>query len=175
MDGPRIYECLLNRMKFLTLSRGDSTDQWVSTSRGVRRLADRSRDERLFDSDFTVEDFAAPTPEAYSLTEHEDQRVHGELCHVIDVVPDAVQADYARRRVFVSREDRLLVRAEYYAQDGEVVRLFELDERIRVDGKTFPGRVTMRTLTEQTYTVLTVEEIEADVAIPQRIFSRGNL
>ncbi|MFP4114450.1 MAG: outer membrane lipoprotein-sorting protein [Spirochaetota bacterium] len=179
-DGARAFvqiisPAFLNRMKFLTISARGATDQWIGTSRGVRRLADGSRDERLFDSDFRIDDFTPPEPDEYDLTRLDDRVVDGEPCYVVDIVPRTVRTDYARRRVFVAREDRLLVRAEYYSPDDELVRLFRLEERTYEEGTAFPARGSMRSISDGTETVLTVEQYRVGVTIPDRMFSRGNL
>lgn len=165
----------LNRMKFLSISSGDRTDQWIATSRGTHRVAEGSEDEPLFDSDFTVEDFSDFDPDDYAIARLPDETVGGEPCHVIDVVPERVQTDYARRRVFLSQDDTIIVRAEYYDDAGELIKLFELHERMTVDGAAFPKRATMRTVVDETHTVLTVESVETDTRIPRRYFNPGNL
>lgn len=170
-----VAPAFLNRMKFLTIVGESRLDQWMSTSRGVRRVAQGSRNERLFDSDFTLEDFAPPNPDNYDLTVLPDERVDGELCHVVRVDPVDIRTDYAYRVIYVSQEDRLLVRARYFNDSDELIRLFELQERMNVGGNAFPARATMRTLTEDTYTTVLARDVETDVNIPARIFSRGNL
>ncbi|MFW5776883.1 MAG: outer membrane lipoprotein-sorting protein [Spirochaetota bacterium] len=165
----------LNRMKFLSISSGNRTDQWISTSRGSYRVAEGSETEPLFDSDFTVEDFSDSDPDDYSLTKLPDQTVDGEPCHVIDVIPEKVETDYARRRVFLSQADQIIVRAEYYDDEENLIRLFELHERMTLDGAVFPKQATMRTLAAETHTLLTVEEVDTDARIPRRYFNPGSL
>lgn len=170
-----VEPAFLNQMKFLSISSGNRTDQWISTSRESHRVAEGSENEPLFDSDFTVEDFSDSDPDDYSLTRRADRTVEGEACHVIDVVPESVETNYARRRVFLSEADRIIVRAEYYDDAGELIKLFELHDRMTVDGAAFPRRATMRTLTADTHTVLTVDEVETNVRIPRRYFNPGSL
>lgn len=170
-----IAPAFLSRMKYLTIGTENRTDQWIATSRGVRRVAGSTRDERLFDSDFVVEDFTPPREDEYDVQQLPDREVDGELCHVLEVTPRGVTTGYARRVVFVSAADRILVRAEYYSASDELVRLFELHERTTVDGAPFPRRATMQTLSSGTSTEIVLREITTDEPIPARVFNRGNL
>ena len=170
-----IAPVFLNRMKFLTIGRVERTDQWISTSRGVRRVAGSARTERLFDSDFVVDDFMPPQAGEYELRELPNERVNGEPARVLEVTPLRGPPDYSRRVVYISTADRILVRAEYYSDSGELVRLFELHERRLVDGVPFPARATMHTLSAGTYTEIVLQEARTGATIPARIFSPGNL
>lgn len=170
-----IAPAFLNRMKYLTIGTEERTDQWIATSRGVRRVAGSARDERLFDSDFVVEDFTPPREGEYDVRELPDREVNGELCRVLEVIPRGITTGYDRRVVYVSVADRILVRAEYYSTSGELVRLFELHERTTVDGEPFPRRATMQTLSSDTSTEIVLRDIATNEQIPGRVFNRGNL
>ncbi|MFW5789365.1 MAG: outer membrane lipoprotein-sorting protein [Spirochaetota bacterium] len=170
-----VAPAFLSRMKYLTIGSENRTDQWIATSRGVRRLAGSAREERLFDSDFVVDDFTPPREDEYEVRELPDRELDGELCRVLEVLPRGISTGYARRVVFVSAADRILVRAEYYSASDELVRLFELHERTTVDGEPFPRRATMQTVSSGTSTEIVLGEITTDEPIPARVFNRGNL
>ncbi len=170
-----VAPAFLSRMKYLTVGTGNRTDQWIATSRGVRRLAGSAREERLFDSDFVVDDFTPPREDEYEVRELPDRELDGEPCRVLEVIPRGISTGYARRVVYVSEADRILVRAEYYSASDELVRLFELHERTTVDGAPFPRRATMQTVSSGTSTEIVLGEITTDEPIPARVFNRGNL
>lgn len=165
----------LNNLKFLTITEGKQRNQWMATSSGVRRVADSNRNDRLFDSDFTVEDLSDYDAEEYRLSRTADQLVSGSLCYVLDAVPISSSSDYSRKILYVEKETRLLARAEFFDDDGELVRQFELLERMSLNGEPFPKSAKMSTLSEGTHTILTVEEADADSDIPDRLFNRGSL
>lgn len=170
-----IAPAFLSRLKFLSHGGPRTVDRWISTSSGVRRIADSSRDEPVFDSDFTVEDFSPGPAGEYTVRHAGTRTVGGELCDVIEVTPVDPSVGHAMRRVFVSRDDRLLVRAEYYTEDGLLIRTMELRERLRANGHAFPGTIVMSTPANGSHTILTVRAVEIDVPIPPRVFSRGAL
>lgn len=165
----------LNKMKFLTLGAGESREQWMSTSRGVRRLAASNRNERLFDSDFTVEDLSNYDPADYQLALQGSRTIDGVDCHVLEARPISGESDYARKVLFVSKSSGLLHRAEFYNEAGTMIRLFTLLEQMSLSGSPFPKVGKMETFADGTYTILTVNDAQAGLDIPDRLFNRGNL
>jgi hypothetical protein len=170
-----VSPAFLNNLKFLSITEAGDTSQWLATSRGVRRVSGSNRNDRLFDSDFTVEDLSDYDPEDYDLTLQGSELVDGVDCHVLEAVPVSADTDYARRIMFVDKQTGLLVRARFLDDDGVVVREFELLERMELDGVPFPREVKMTTVQAGTYTVLSVREAVTGEDIPDRIFNRGNL
>ena len=165
----------LNSLKFLSLSEGEETTQWLSTSRGVRRVAGSSRNDKLFDSDFTVEDLSDYDPGDFDLSLAGSERVNGVDCHVLEAVPLDIETDYARRVMYVDKSTGLLMLARFFNDSGELLREFELLEHMELDGVPFPRIARMSTLSAGTFTVLTVDDAVVGEDIPDRLFNRGNL
>ena len=179
-DGARalvqiVSPAFLNSMKFLSITDGEDTTQWLGTSRGVRRVAASSRNDQLFDSDFTVEDLSDYDPEDFDLTITGSERINGSDCYVLEAVPVDIETDYAKRVMYVDKETGLLLLARFLDDSGEVVREFELLEHMDLDGVPFPEVVKMTTVSSNTYTILTIDDARAGHDIPDRIFNRGNL
>lgn len=178
-DGNRalvqvVSPAFLSNLKFLSITSGDQRDQWMSTSRGVRRVAAGNLDERLFDSDFTVEDLSHYDPEDYDLSILGTETISGVECHVLQAVPTDSGSFGDRKVLWVSTGNGLLYAADFYA-DGEVERHFELLDTMLVDGTPFPQSARMTTIGANTSTVLTVTDADAGTDIPDRLFNRGNL
>jgi len=170
-----VSPAFLNSMKFLSSTEGDETTQWLATSRGVRRIAASSRNDQLFDSDFTVEDLSDYDPEDFDLTVIGSDRINGTDCYVLEAVPLEIETDYAKRVMYVGKETGLLILARFLDDSGEVVREFELLEHMDLDGVAFPKVAKMTTVSSNTYTILTVDDAQAGHDIPDRLFNRGNL
>lgn len=170
-----VSPAFLNSMKFLSVTDGEDTTQWLATSRGVRRVAASSRNDQLFDSDFTVEDLSDYDPEDFDLTVTGSERINGSDSYVLEAVPLDIETDYAKRVMYVDKETGLLVLARFLDDSGEVVREFELLEHMDLDGVAFPKVAKMTTVPSNTYTILTVNDAQVGHDIPDRIFNRGNL
>jgi hypothetical protein len=170
-----VSPAFLNSMKFLSTTDGADTSQWLATSRGVRRVATNSRNDQLFDSDFTVEDLSDYDPEDFDLTIIGSEQINGSDCYVLEAVPLDIETDYARRVMYVDKTTGLLVLAEFLNGDGGVVRKFELLEHMDLDGVAFPKVAKMTTVSAGTHTILTIDDAQIGHDIPDRIFNRGNL
>jgi outer membrane lipoprotein-sorting protein len=170
-----VSPAFLNSMKFLSITDGEDTTQWLGTSRGVRRVAASSSNDRLFDSDFTVEDLSDYDPNDFDLTITGSERINGSDAYVLEAVPLDIETDYAKRVMYVDKETGLLVLARFLDASGTVVREFELLEHMDLDGVAFPRVARMTTVSSNTYTILTVDDAQAGHDIPDRIFNRGNL
>jgi outer membrane lipoprotein-sorting protein len=165
----------LNSMKFLSTTDGEDTSQWLATSRGVRRVAANSRNDQLFDSDFTVEDLSDYDPDDFDLTITGSRLINGSECYVLEAVPRDIETDYAKRVMCIDKSTGLLVLAEFLDDAGEVVRRFELLEHMDLEGVAFPKVARMTTVAGNTYTILTVDDAQIGHDIPDRVFNRGNL
>jgi len=170
-----VSPAFLNSMKFLSATAGEETSQWLATSRGVRRVATNSRNDQLFDSDFTVEDFSDYEPDDFDLSLTGSQTINGSVCYVLEAIPLDVQTDYAKRVMYVDKSTGLLVLADFLNDSGEVVRKFELLDSMDLDGVAFPKVAKMTTISAGTFTILTVDDAQVGHDIPDRVFNRGNL
>lgn len=170
-----VSPAFLNSMKFLSTTDGENTTQWLATSRGVRRVAATSRNDQLFDSDFTVEDLSDYDPDDFDLTVTGSEQINGSDCHVLEAVPLDIETDYAKRVMYVDKETGLLLLARFLDDSGEVVREFELLEHMDLGGVAFPRVAKMTTVPSNTYTILTVDDAQVGHDIPDRLFNRGNL
>ena len=170
-----VSPAFLNKMKFLSVTEGGDTAQWLATSRGARRVSGSNRTDRLFDSDFTLEDLSDYDPEDYELSLLGSERVDGVDCHVLEAVPVTADTDYAKRIMYIDQDSGLLVRALFLDDAGNVMREFELLDRMTVDGVEFPRQVKMTTVTAGTHTTLHVDSVVTGEDIPDRYFSRSNL
>ncbi len=170
-----VSPAFLSRMRFLSVTDGEDTAQWLATSRGVRRIAPSSRNDKLFDSDFTVEDLSDYDPDDFDLTITGSERINGSDAYVLEAVPLDIETDYAKRVMYVDKETGLLVLARFLDGSGDVIREFELLEHMDLDGIAFPKVARMTTVSRNTFTILTVDNARAGHDIPDRIFNRGDL
>lgn len=171
-----IQPAFLHNMKFLTHHYSDGReDTWLKTSRGVRQLSDAHSTEKIFDSDFTVEDFSEIDLSDYSLEHFFTQEVDDYPCHFIQMTPLLASGDYLRKVVKVDVASHILRGIDFLSTQDENVRTYTLDETQTIRGHLFPLQCTMETLNRSTKTVLRFQRIDIQSKIPARIFNRGNL
>ncbi|TFH06491.1 MAG: outer membrane lipoprotein-sorting protein [Spirochaetales bacterium] len=168
-----VSPAFLSNLKFLSIASEAQRDQWISTSRGVRRIAGGTGNEKIFDSDFTVEDLSSYDPEDYAVTLQGTEVIGGVECHVIQAVPNETGM-VDRKILYVATGTGLLQSGEFY-KDGVLDRTFALIEYMELDGVPFPRVARMTTVTANTFTILTVTQATSGEDIPDRLFNRSNL
>jgi hypothetical protein len=143
----------------------------MTTSRGVRRLSNANFQDRVFNSDFTVEDFSYPSSDDYSFS-------FGTPTRGLQVVEATVRDSSSDSGAKVYRIDAkagLVREIDHLDQSGEVIRQFRTLETQVTGGFAYPKRVEMADLAEGTKTVIEIDSIDVESPIPARMFSRAGL
>lgn len=167
----------LSSMSFLSIKgAGGNEVSWIGTSRGVRRVpSEGSGNERLFDSDFTVEDLSVMTPSRFHLSFLPSTTLNGRNCFVIKAVPRYSGAGYHDKVIFVAKSSHLLVGMDYYSDAGRLLRRFRTLTTQTVDGAQLPKTCSMATPSAASTTVLTFRHVNMGRHIPDRVFNVGNM
>jgi hypothetical protein len=169
-----VSPAFLNQMKFLSHRNPDGEDAtWLKTSGGVRRLSQSNRDERLFDSDFTVEDLTDLSPDRYELLFVGTEDVDGVTCDVVRAL--RLPGREEQRVLYVGRADSLIRRVDVLGAGGRLARRYTVDRTQLIDGVLYPLVCTMRGSSDDAYTVLRFDRIEPVGALPDKLFSQANL
>jgi hypothetical protein len=157
----------LREMKLLLLRNESRDDNWMRTSRGVRRLGASSGNERVFGSHFTVSDMTAVDPAA--------QTVRLVSSSPEEIVIDVYEGDGQRSRRFaIAPDDKIIRSIAFFDAEGTRIKEYELLSVDTVAGRPVPMRSVMR-LPNGDQTMIVVNEIEFPQTVPRRYFSRGNL
>ncbi len=171
-----ISPAYLNRMKFLSIrDESGRESRWLRTSQVKRRLSENDSGERLFGSDFTVEDLSAFSSEDYTYTDLGSERVSSIQCAVIKAQPKTGNKKSEVKTLFIDESTGMLVRADFFHTSGELYKQYILDSTQQVAGTIFPRSCIMENIEEGSRTELVFEEIEEKNALPARYFNQGNL
>ncbi len=161
----------LREMKMLLLRRENREDNWMRTSRGVRRLGASDGRERVFGSHFTVADMTAVDPDVHRVQRAEAGAAMKPGETAIDVL---ATGSPGYRRFFIREETRIITAIRFFDASGTLEKEYELIRLGTVEGQPVPleGRMRMANGDE---TVITVNEVQFPATIPSRYFNRGNL
>lgn len=171
-----ISPAYLNRMKFLSIRDASGREsRWLRTSQVKRRLSENDSGERLFGSDFTVEDLSAFSAEDYTYSDLGTERINSIPCIVIKAVPKTGKKELEEKHLYIDDAAGMLVRADFFDDSGKLYKQYILDSTQQVEGNTFPRSCTMKSIDEGSRTELLFEEIEEKDALPARYFNQGNL
>ncbi len=168
-----ISPAFLGDMKFLKVAQpGQADSQWIKTSRGVRRLGDGNRFERIFGSDFTAEDFGTIGASGFDLSRDFARDTATE-----DVVAARPRhaAPYALRLIYIARLGGLVTRMEYLDAAGRVLRRYSVAKVEGAGAEAVPSEARMEDLSTGATTSLKILSLKTPAAIAERVFKPGNL
>ncbi len=170
-----VSPAFLSQMKFLTHRQADGrVDTWLKTSQGVRKLAASGGTEKVFDSDFTVEDFTGLDPAGFSCVLLPDAVIDDVVCRAVQMTP-AAPVGYTRKVLYLEKDGLALRGIDYMDGKGTLVRQYRLLRAGTSAGASYPALSVMRSLGSGTETTLEVKEIDAVRVIPEKNFNKGNL
>jgi hypothetical protein len=171
-----ISPTFLRNLKFLSYMYSDGrADQWVKTSRGVRRLSSGSgTGQELFDSDFTTEDLSDVSPSDYELDFLSAETILDREVFSVQARPKARGAEYSEKVYYVGKASGLLLGIDYL-KGGDLVKRYRVNETQEIGGDLFPERCTMENLEQDTSTVLNFESIDTPNSIPGTVYNKGRL
>jgi len=172
-----IEPVFLRKLKFLQKKdkKGRETI-WMAASSGVRRISGQNSGERVFDSDFTVEDFSSVNTDTYSFTELPGEAVSNKTMDVI--LGDLLKprgAEITRKKLYIDSETDMLMQVDFFSFRGDLVKRYKVIETQIKNGEPFPRICRMDTFGDKSYTILTVEKIDSETAVPANKFNPGSL
>ncbi len=145
---------------------------------GPKRISGSEALGRLFNTDFTVEDFAnlqgfARPREKKRLT---DGEVEGRKVYVVELRPAGADSAYERIVAKFDQEKCVPLRSEMYDRDGRLRKLQTIDAAQVVysslAGAWLPQRVTLEDLRDGTSTFLDVVSADFEVPVSYTVFGR---
>lgn len=170
-----VSPAFLSQMKFLYhKDPGGAESAWMKTSQGVRRLAQTAVSGRIFDSDFTVDDFTAITESRYTLAMLPGVTLDSSPCFAVEARPKT-RMDYERKVIYIEAANDLLRGIDFLDVEGAHVREYRVVSTREINGMAYPVSSTMEDLTAGSKTTLLVTRIDVDTALPDGLFNKGNL
>lgn len=171
-----ISPAFLRNLKFLSYMYPDGrADQWVKTSRGVKRLSSGSgAGQELFDSDFTTEDLSDVSPSDYDLEFLPAETILDREVFAVQAKPKGRGGEYSEKIYYVGKASGLLLGIDYL-KGNDLVKRYRVNETQTIGGDLFPLECTMENLGRDTSTVLVFESIETPNSIPGTVYNKGRL
>jgi len=153
-------------------------DQFVylASSRRIRRV--NLRREAVFGTDFTFEDLVPREIEDGDYQRLPDQVVQGATTYVVEITPkEYADSDYSRFVIHVDKPSCVPVLTQYW--DNRDLLVKELTAPAadikEIDGVHWPGTLTMRNLQKDSFTTLTVQDLEPNPKLVRKTFDLRRL
>jgi outer membrane lipoprotein-sorting protein len=163
-------------VELLSINRKGVTDrQWIYTPAidRVRSIATRDRSEPFAGSDFTFEDVAERVLDdyAYRLL-NSGETIEGHKTYKIEATPVAPErSQYKFVYFWVAQDIPCILHAEMYDQQGHLVRVFHGSQLKHASGMWGTRRVEMSSPQLKTKSVLTIDGIQANTGLDEKLFT----
>lgn len=102
--------------------------------------------------------------------------IDGVTCHILDLKATKGNVAFYRAKIWIRSSDYLGRKAEFYTRSGKLMLTISNDKFGSVKGVSYPAETTiLNPLVKDEKTVITFEEIEFNVEMPEELFVRENL
>jgi len=155
--------------------RGENDRQWlyVPAIQRVRRVAPRERSEPFAGSDFSYEDVAERVLDDFTYRFlSEVDTIDGHKTFKIEATPIASdRSQYEFVYYWVAKDLPVILHAEMYDQQGQLLRRFHASQLKKVSGIWGARRVEISSVRENTRTTLTIDAIHFNTGLDEEQFT----
>ena len=142
------------------------------------KIAGHMLRQSLMGSDFSYDDFNENErmEELYSIELIGTDSVDEKECFVLDLVAKVDEVTYYQRKMWVTMDTYIPIKAELYAKSGKLMKEIRISDFERIGGHNYPTKIRMvNKLRKNTYTELRLEDVALDAKIPKRFFTKAYL
>ena len=155
--------------------RGESDRQWIyiPATQRVRKVAPRDRSEPFAGSDFSYEDVAERVLDDFTYRFlSEVDTIDGHKTFKIEATPVAPdRSQYKFVYYWVAKDLPVILYAEMYDQQGQLLRRFHASQLKKVSGIWGARRVEISSVRENTRTTLTIDAIHFNTGLDEEQFT----
>jgi len=157
------------------IQKGITDRQWLYTPaiERVRSIAPRERSEPFAGSDFTYEDIAERVLDDFTYRMLSDnETMQGHKTYKVEATP--VSPDRSQYKIiyfWVGQDVPCVLAAEMYDQNGKKAREFHASGLKKVDGIWGARHLEMISPTENTRTVLTIDDAQFNTGLDEKLFT----
>lgn len=161
------------------LMRKTEVWNWIPSIERVIKIPPSMMMQSWMGSDFTNDDLVKESSIVEDYT-HEivgDSTIEGRDCHIIALIPKPeAPVVWGKLLLWISKDDYLQVRIEYYDEDEELMNIMKLSEIKMMGGRPIPTLMEMIPLGKPNQkTVLKYHSAEFDKPIEDSFFSERNM
>lgn len=161
------------------LMRNNEIWNWLPDVNRTIKMPPSMMSQSWMGSDFSnndlVRESSVITDYTYALLD--DETIDGYDCYKIEMIPKPdAPIVWSSVVSFISKEEYLNLRVEYYDEDDEMVRVMTGSEVAQLGGRLLPTRMEMIPIEDEgNKTIITYQDIEFDIEISERFFSIQNM
>lgn len=160
------------------LKIGDEMWMYLLSVEKATKIAGHMLRQSMMGSDFSYDDIVENKKliELYEVALTGTDTIDGEECYVLELTAKVPEITYYYRKLWVDKNRYVTLKAELYAKSGKLMKEITLSEFKNIDQYRFPTSIKMENkLRKDTYTELRLDDVELDINIPDRIFTKAYL
>lgn len=165
---------------FLNISRESGDDEmylYMPALNRIRRIASSTKHQNFMGSDFTYDDMGERDIHdyTYSLLSR-DAMLDGYHTYVITGnAKKPAETGYSRLKFWIRKDHYLPVKIEYYDRSDDLLKIQTNGEFQQIENYRIATRIEMRNVQTDHKTILTMEDIEVDIGLPEMTWTKRNL
>lgn len=161
------------------LKRGKEMWSWNPTINRMIKLPPSMMSQGWMGSDFTNDDLLneASMVDDYSHRLSGYEKVGEIECYLLELTPKENSAVvWGKLKMWVSKGDFLQMKTEFFDEEGKLIKTQTAFDIRKLGGRTIPTRVELNPADKPgNKTVITLESVEFNKAIPDQFFSQQNM
>lgn len=153
---------------------------WVPSIERTVKLPPSMMMQSWMGSDFNNDDLVQESSIVEDYTHELDgsKTIQGRDCWKIIILTPKAEAAvvWGKIIIYISKEEYLQMRSEFYDEEGELVNIMEGSEVKEMGGRLLPSKLTMTPVDEEGHhTILNYQSLVFDVSIPEGFFTTQNM
>ena len=142
------------------------------------KIAGHMLRQSMMGSDFSYDDIVENEKliDLYEVELTGTDTIGEEECYVLELTAKVPEITYYSRKLWVDKNRYVTLKAELYAKSGKLMKEITVSEFKDIGQYRFPTSIKMvNKLRRDTYTELLLDDVELDVEIPDRVFTKAYL
>jgi outer membrane lipoprotein-sorting protein len=171
-----IYPARDKGTRFLKIE--DEMWMYLPTIERATKIAGHMLRQSMMGSDFSYDDIVENErlQELYDIELIGRDTIDEKECYVLELTAKVPEVTYYTRKMWVEQKMYIAVKVELYAKSGKLLKELFISEFKKIGKYNYPTFIKMvNKIRRNTYTELVLEEVELDIKIPNRIFSKAYL
>ena len=169
----------LKDTRFLLLDRVVGRDEqfiYVPAMKRAIQVNNETRKQPFLGSDFYVYDMVRPEFDAYTYSFVGEDTVGGRHCKLIESVPKTSGDDlYSKTITAVDPVDLVVVRTEFFDQEGKRFKVWTIEKLEKIDGMWTPVIQQMANVQDHHQSRIELQEVHYNADVPDERFRRAYL